>query len=326
MTGPPSTVWRRGEPQSARCPAEQRPAARRPAADVLTAPRPRGLPPARPLHDGPSIRRHVDTRFVERVHPDRRAGDLHLGGRQRPPVGADAVPAGDQRPQRPDRRPTGPARRPEARPRPQRGQQRRDGRGQRRRRRPPSPESASPRTRRPPRRPRPGAADVAMPRLSPWTHGPHHPSARRRPSGLPGPRRLPQRAGGARAAARGRRPGRAVDGLPGGAVAGRRRRAGLHPHRLRRGALPPVQPAAPPPPGLPRLRADRRGGRPGGRAVGRPDRRRARLRRRQPHAGDLRHLRGLPDGRLRLRRSRRPSRRPARRPAAGTPRRCRAAA
>ena len=41
---------------------------------------------------------------------------------------------------------------------------------------------------------------------------------------------------------------------------------------------------------------------PGGRAVGRPDRRRARLRRRQPHAGDLRDLRRLP-GRRRFRRA-----------------------
>ena len=37
---------------------------------------------------------------------------------------------------------------------------------------------------------------------------------------------------------------------------------------------------------------------PGRRALGRRGRRRARLRRRQPHAGDLRHLRGVPRGRL----------------------------
>ncbi len=61
----------------------------------------------------------------------------------------------------------------------------------------------------------------------------------------------------------------------------------------RRGDLPALLGHPPPPPRLPRLRRHRRGRGAGRRAVDPGDGRRARVRRRQPHAGDLRHLPGL---------------------------------
>src|SRR3954447_3474721 len=129
-----------------------------------------------------------------------------------------------------------------------------------------------------------------------WIHGPDHATARSGPRRLRGAGGLPQRPGGARPAALDRRPGGPVDRVPDRAGDGRRRRARLDPHRLRRGPLPAMQPPAPPPPGVPGVRAHRRGGGPDRGALGRQRRRRAWLRRRQPHAGDLRHLRRVPGG------------------------------
>ena len=111
-------------------------------------------------------------------------------------------------------------------------------------------------------------------------HGPR-PRSRRSPAGGPPgsaaplldaagrARRLPQRPGPARAAARARRLGRAGHGLPGAAGAGGRRAGRRPPQRRRRGGLPALLTGAPPPPGLPLVRAHGGGRRPAGRAVGR---------------------------------------------------------
>ena len=122
---------------------------------------------------------------------------------------------------------------------------------------------------------------------------PTHPAA---PGGRRGAgvvRRLPLRPGDPRAARQARRAGRPGHGLPHPAAAGRRRRGRRAAHRGRRGDLPPLLRHPSPPPGLPRLRRHRRGRGAGRRALDAGDRRRARVRRRQPHAGDLRDLPGL---------------------------------
>ena len=61
-----------------------------------------------------------------------------------------------------------------------------------------------------------------------------------------------------------------------------------------RGRLPPVLRHPSPPPGVPLVRRDGRGGGSGRGAVDPRDRRRARVRRGQPHPGDLRRLPALP--------------------------------
>ena len=119
---------------------------------------------------------------------------------------------------------------------------------------------------------------------------------------LIGQRRLPQRAGGLRAAARERQHRRPVDGLPPPAGLRRPRPGRRHPHRRRRDDVPllrRVRPQlAPPSPGLPRLRAGRGDRGPGHRAVGLDGRRQVRLHRRRPHRRAVRRVRGLRQGAL----------------------------
>ena len=109
-------------------------------------------------------------------------------------------------------------------------------------------------------------------------------------------RRLPLRAGGPRAARRAAAPASAWPRSTAPSRLRRPRARRRPPPRGRRGDLPPVLRHPPPSPGLPLVRCDGRGRGSGGGEVDLGDRRRARLLRPLPHAGDLRHLRRLPQG------------------------------
>ncbi len=89
---------------------------------------------------------------------------------------------------------------------------------------------------------------------------------------------------------RARRQGRNRDGLPLVAAARRRGSGGHHPQRRGRGVVPALLDPSPSPPGVPGVRAGGRGSGPGGRDLGGRDGGRARVQRREPRPGDLRHL------------------------------------